>query len=56
LAHHLHYCDVDLYAFVLMDNHFHGVMRTPRANLSRFVQRLLSSYALYPLSFGKQPS
>jgi REP element-mobilizing transposase RayT len=47
LAHHLHLCAVDLYAFVLMDNHFHLLCRTPRANLSRFMQRLLSSYALY---------
>ena len=47
LAHHLHLCAVDLYAFVLMDNHVHLLCRTPRANLSRFMQRLLSSYALY---------
>ena len=36
-----------LYAFVLMDNHFHLLARTPRANLSRFMQRLNTSYALY---------
>jgi len=36
-----------LYAFVLMDNHFHLLVRTPRANLSRFMQRLNTSYALY---------
>ncbi len=36
-----------LYAFVLMDNHFHLLVRTPRANLSRFMQRLLTAYALY---------
>ena len=47
LAHHLHLCAVDLFAFVLLDNHFHILCRTPRANLSRFMQRLLSSYALY---------
>ncbi len=47
LAHHLHLCAIDLYAFVLMDNHIHLLCRTPRANLSRFMQRLLSSYALY---------
>ena len=47
LAHHLHLCAVDLYAYVLMENHFHVLCRTPRANLSRFMQRLLSSYALY---------
>ena len=38
---------VDLYAFVLMENHIHLLCRAPRANLSRFMQRLLSSYALY---------
>jgi REP element-mobilizing transposase RayT len=36
-----------LYAYVLMDNHFHLLVRTPRANLSRFMQRLGTSYALY---------
>ena len=38
---------VVLYAWVLMTNHFHLVIRTPRANLSRFMQRLNSSYSLY---------
>jgi len=47
LAHHLHLCAVDVYAFVLMDNHIYLLCRTPRANLSRFMQRFLSSYALY---------
>lgn len=44
LAHHLRQCAVVLYAFVLTDNHIHLLLRTPRANLSRFMQRLLSSY------------
>ena len=35
LAHHLHLCAVDLYAYVLMENHFHILCRTPRANLIR---------------------
>ena len=35
-----------LYAYVLMDDHFHGLVRTPRANLSAFMQRLLTAYAL----------
>jgi len=30
-----------------MDNHFHLLVRTPRANLSRFMQRLNTGYALY---------
>ena len=38
---------VILYAWVLMPNHYHLVVRTPRANLSRFMQRLNSSYSLY---------
>jgi hypothetical protein len=38
LAHHLQMTGVVLYAYVLMDNHFHGLVRTPRANLSVFVQ------------------
>jgi REP-associated tyrosine transposase len=39
--------DVVLYAYVLMDNHYHLLVKTHRANLSRFVQRLNTSYALY---------
>ncbi len=39
--------DVLLYAYVLMDNHYHLLAKTNRANLSRFMQRLNTSYALY---------
>ena len=39
--------DVIVHAFVLMSNHYHLLVRTRRANLSRFVQRLNTSYALY---------
>lgn len=39
--------DVELYAFVLMSNHYHLLVRTRRANLSRFAQRLNTSYGLY---------
>ena len=39
--------DMMLYAWVLMDNHFHLLARTPRANLSQFMQRLNTSYAMY---------
>jgi len=38
---------VIVYAFVLMGNHYHLLIRTPRANLDRFMQRLNTSYALY---------
>ncbi|NLX99653.1 MAG: hypothetical protein GXY83_26270 [Rhodopirellula sp.] len=55
LAHHLHQCAVVLYAHTLMDNHFHILVRTPRANLSRFMQRLLSSYALYSRYKHRRP-
>ena len=44
-----------LYAFVLMGNHFHLLVRTPRANLSRFMQRLNTSYALYARYKHKRP-
>ncbi len=43
LAHHLHLTGVVLYAYVLLDYHFHLLARTPRANLSAFMQRLLTS-------------
>ena len=36
-----------LYAFAMLDNHFHLLARTPQANLSQFMQRLNTSYALY---------
>lgn len=38
---------VVIYAFVLMDNHYHLLLRTPEGNLDRFMQRLNTSYALY---------
>ena len=38
---------VELLAFIFLSNHVHLVLRAPRGNLSRFMQRLLSSYALY---------
>jgi len=47
LADSLHTAGVQLYAFALMENHFHMLVKTPRANLSRFMQRLLTRYALY---------
>ncbi len=40
-------CGVVVHAFVLMDNHYHLLVRTPRGNLSRFMQCLNTSYALY---------
>ena len=37
---------IKLYAGVLMTNHFHLLIRLSRANLSTFMQRLLTSYAM----------
>ena len=47
--------DVVLYAFVLMANHYHLLIRTRRANLSRFMQRLNTSYGLYCRYKNKKP-
>jgi len=55
LAQHLHLTGVVLYAYVLLDNHFHLLARTPRANLSAFMQRLLTSYALYARYKHRRP-
>ena len=55
LSHHLQMTGVALYAYVLMDNHFHGLVRTPRANLSAFMQRLLTAYALYARYQQRRP-
>ncbi len=55
LADSLHTAGVRLYAFALMENHFHLLVRTPRANLSRFMQRLLTRYALYSRYKHRRP-
>lgn len=55
LAHHLRLAGVVLFAYVLMDNHFHLLVRTPRANLSAFMQRLLTAYALYARYKHRRP-
>ncbi len=47
--------NVVLYGYVLMDNHFHLLVETPDANLSRFVQRLKTAYALYLRYKHKKP-
>ncbi len=44
-----------LYALVLTDNHFLLLLRTPRANLSQFMQRLNTSYALYARYRHRKP-
>jgi putative transposase len=37
---------VELHAFALMDNHYHGVLRTPEPNLSHAIRWLHVSYSL----------
>jgi len=37
---------VELHCFVLMLNHFHLIIKTPLANLSRFMQRLNTAYTV----------
>ena len=55
LADNLHVADVKLYAYVLLDNHFHLLLRTPRGNLSRFMQRLCTAYAMYARYKHRRP-
>lgn len=38
---------VVLYSYILMPNHYHLLIETPRGNLSRFMQRLNTAYSLY---------
>jgi putative transposase len=40
-------CGVRLYVFCLMSNHFHLVIETPRGNLSRFMQKVLTGFTVY---------
>lgn len=39
--------NVRLYLFCLMTNHFHLMLETPEGNLSRFMQKLTTAYAVY---------
>jgi REP element-mobilizing transposase RayT len=36
--------DIDIFAYVLMNNHYHLLIRTPKANLSRIMQWLGTAY------------
>lgn len=38
---------VRLYAYVVMTNHYHLLVETPRANLAAFMQQLNTSYTMY---------
>jgi putative transposase len=44
-----------VYAFVLMSNHYHLLVETPRANLSKSVQMLNGQYAQYYSRRHKRP-
>lgn len=39
--------EVILYAYVLMQNHYHLLIETPLANVDRFMQRLNTAYPMY---------
>ena len=38
---------IELYAYCLMDNHIHLLVGKANPNLSKFVQKLATSYAMY---------
>jgi REP element-mobilizing transposase RayT len=44
LGHMSERYDIDIFAFVLMDNHYHLLLRTPIANLSKSMQWLGATY------------
>ena len=39
--------EVILYAYVLMPNHYHLFVETPKGNVQRFMQRLNTAYSMY---------
>ena len=47
LGHCLDADEVLLYAYCLMPNHFHLFIETPCGNITRFMQRLNTSYSMY---------
>jgi REP element-mobilizing transposase RayT len=55
LADGLKTYDVVLYAYAIMPNHYHLLVRTRQANLGRFMQRLNTSYALYSRYKHRKP-
>ena len=38
--------DIEIYCYVLMNNHFHLLLKTNEANLGRFMQSFLTSFTL----------
>ena len=47
LEHNVVRCGWELLCYVIMDNHLHLMLKTPRANLAAGMQGLLSGYALW---------
>ena len=47
LSEYVDIYNVKVYAYALMVNHFHIYLCTPEANLTRFMQSLLTSYSMY---------
>lgn len=47
LAESVANCGVRVYLYCLMENHFHLVLETPGANLSGFMQSVLTGYTVY---------
>ena len=39
--------DIELYCYVLMSNHFHLLVKTPRGNLSKSMQWFVGTYTRY---------
>ncbi len=46
LGHFVELFNVELYCYVLMNNHFHLLLRTREANLGRFMQSFLTSFTI----------
>jgi REP element-mobilizing transposase RayT len=47
LAENVEQHHVRVYAYVVMSNHYHLLVETPRANISAFMQQLNTSYTMY---------
>ncbi len=47
LADNLDRFQVELHGYALMSNHFHLLLKTPDANLKRFMQRFNTTYTVY---------
>jgi len=48
-------CDWELLAFVIMSNHLHLLLKTPRPNLAKGMQAFLSAYAVWVAKRQQRP-